>query len=59
MATDDPKMLFRIPAEVKAWLKSRADANRRTMNGEILTILEQAMQAQQNHLMPVAKKAAA
>ncbi len=45
MAADDPKMIFRVPAEMRAWLKSRATANERTANGELLMILKTAMQA--------------
>lgn len=47
MAQTEPKMIFRIPADMKAWLKDRATTNRRTMNGEILTILAKAMKAEQ------------
>ncbi|MEP9373869.1 Arc family DNA-binding protein [Mesorhizobium sp. KR1-2] len=30
----------RVPHEVKEWLKARAEANCRTMNGEILALLQ-------------------
>ena len=43
MQMNDLKL--RVPANVKEWLKSRATSQRRTMNGEILIILEKAMQA--------------
>ena len=34
---------LRLPANLKAWLKERADAHHRTMNGEIVVLLERAM----------------
>lgn len=40
--TDDLKI--RIPAELKRWLRERAEANSRTMNGEILALLKAANQ---------------
>ncbi len=33
---------IRIPADVKAWLAARAEANSRTINGEVLAILKDA-----------------
>lgn len=33
---------IRIPVDVKAWLAARAEANSRTLNGEILAILKDA-----------------
>ena len=32
----------RVPPEVKAWLAARAEANCRTINGEILALLKDA-----------------
>ena len=37
------RMNLRLPANLKAWLKERADAHHRTMNGEIVALLERAM----------------
>jgi len=45
MSATDRKMIFRIPADMKAWLKSRADMNERTMTGELLMILKAAAKA--------------
>ncbi|QGM46667.1 Arc family DNA-binding protein [Methylocystis heyeri] len=33
---------IRVPADVKSWLSTRAEANSRTINGEILAILKDA-----------------
>lgn len=41
MRTCDMKL--RLPAHLKAWVKERADANHRKMNGEVIMILEGAM----------------
>lgn len=38
---------LRIPPEVYAWLKARADDNGRSNNNEILQILKAARQAEQ------------
>lgn len=38
MQVEDLKI--RIPAEIKTWLRERADQNCRTMNGEILALLK-------------------
>lgn len=40
------RMNLRLPANLKAWLKERADAHHRTMNGEIVVLLERAMNAE-------------
>lgn len=45
MLVDDLKV--RVPREVKEWLKARAEANCRTMNGEILAVLKAVRQADQ------------
>lgn len=45
MAMDDLKL--RVPHEVKEWLKERAQANCRTVNGEILALLKATRQAEQ------------
>lgn len=39
----ETKTTLRLPDVVHAWLKDRAKANRRSTNGEIVAILEQAM----------------
>jgi len=36
-------MKLRLPVRLKEWLKERADANHRKMNGEVVVILERAM----------------
>ena len=36
---------IRIPTEIKEWLKERAEANCRTLNGEILALLKATKQA--------------
>ena len=38
---------LRLPANLRAWLKQRAEANHRSMNSEIIAILEQALLAKQ------------
>ena len=43
MPIDDLKL--RVPRDVKEWLKARAEANYRTMNGEILAMLKATKQA--------------
>ncbi|AVA13278.1 Arc family DNA-binding protein [Sphingopyxis sp. MG] len=37
---------LRLPADLKAMLKERADANHRKMNGEIIAILERVLTSQ-------------
>lgn len=39
-------MKLRLPPDLKAMLKDRAEANHRKMNGEIIAILERALVAQ-------------
>ena len=56
MQTSDLKL--RVPANVKEWLKSRATSQRRTLNAEILTILDKAMQADPAPPKPFTDKAA-
>lgn len=36
---------FRLPSDVKAWLDHSASANNRSMNGELLAMLREAMAA--------------
>jgi hypothetical protein len=33
---------IRVPVDMKTWLETRAEANSRTVNGEILAILKDA-----------------
>lgn len=40
-------MKIRVPADLKAWLRQRAEGNSRTMNGEILEILKTLRAEQQ------------
>ena len=39
-----PKTIFRTTPEMKQWLIERAERNGRTMNGELIQILEAAQQ---------------
>lgn len=39
-------MKLRLPADLKALLKERAEANHRKMNGELIAILERALTSQ-------------
>jgi hypothetical protein len=39
-------MPLRIPDDLKAWLRSQAESNRRSMNGEVLYRLEQSRKQQ-------------
>ena len=43
MARDDPHFNFRMPLEVREKLKLRAEANGRSMNSELLQIVEDAL----------------
>lgn len=43
MARDDPHFNFRMPLEVREKLKFRADANGRSMNSELLQIVQDAL----------------
>ncbi|WP_161632261.1 Arc family DNA-binding protein [Aliihoeflea sp. 2WW] len=38
---------LRMPDDVKAWLTARAKRSKRSMNSELLLLLEQAMSADQ------------
>jgi plasmid stability protein len=38
-----PKVIFRVPVELKTWLRERAAANHRSANGELIAILQSAM----------------
>lgn len=41
-----PPFGLRLPAELKACLKEQAQANRRSMNSEVIAILERALTSQ-------------
>lgn len=43
MARDDPHFNFRMPLEVREKLKLRAESNGRSMNAELLKIVEDAL----------------
>lgn len=43
MARDDPHFNFRMPLEVREKLKFRAEANGRSMNSELLQIVQDAL----------------
>ncbi|HIA1168407.1 TPA: Arc family DNA-binding protein, partial [Salmonella enterica subsp. enterica serovar Muenchen] len=43
MARDDPHFNFRMPLEVREKLKLRAEANGRSMNSELLQIVQDAL----------------
>lgn len=43
MARDDPHFNFRMPFEVREKLKFRAESNGRSMNSELLKIVEEAL----------------
>jgi len=44
--TTKTQMLVRIPTDLKARLKKRADANHRSATGELVAILERALTSQ-------------
>jgi hypothetical protein len=41
-----PKMIFRIPPDLKQRLADRASENRRSLNGELLTIIEAVLKVE-------------
>lgn len=43
--TEDAQLKIRLPQELKAIIEDRSKANHRTMNGEIVNILESALSA--------------
>ena len=43
-----PAVMVRMPEELKVWLKHRAIDNRRTLNSEVLVLLEQAKASQES-----------
>lgn len=40
MSANTEKLLLRLPPDLKAWLKDEAEKNRRSLNSEVLMILE-------------------
>lgn len=46
MSRDDPMMRIRLPDDVKAKVKARAEENHRSMNAEIVARLEWSIQAE-------------
>jgi len=42
---DYSKVIFRLPADLKRWLKKYAAANDRTMNGELIAMIKAAKAA--------------
>ena len=47
-------MKVRMSADAKAWLKARSDFNRRTMNAEVLAILDEKIRAEMS--APISKR---
>lgn len=43
MARDDPHFNFRMPLEVREKIKQRAESNGRSMNSELLQIVQDAL----------------
>ncbi|MEO3475764.1 Arc family DNA-binding protein [Roseomonas sp. CAU 1739] len=46
LGRDDPKLLIRLPAGLKAWLATTAAANHRSMSKEVEFRLETAMRGE-------------
>ena len=42
---DEIRSQFRIPGEVGAWLKELAESNFRSMNGQLVAVLKEKMDA--------------
>lgn len=42
----DPKVCFRLPAEIKEWLAQDAARNDRSMNSQVVALLRERMQGQ-------------
>jgi hypothetical protein len=42
----EPKVCFRLPAEIKEWLEQDAARNDRSMNGQVVALLRERMQGQ-------------
>lgn len=44
MAQTDPQLGIRLPGDLKDRIRKLADAERRSMNGQIVVLLERALQ---------------
>ncbi len=45
MARTDQQLNLRLPAELKDWLRSQAERNKRSLTAEAVVILQQAQKA--------------
>lgn len=43
MASGDPKMMLRIPAEMKGWVEDQAKRNGASLNSEVLRCIRERM----------------
>lgn len=43
MSRQDPALMVRLPGELKERLRKQADADRRTLTGEVIYLLERAL----------------
>lgn len=43
MASGDPKMMIRIPAEMKGWVEDQAKRNGASLNSEVLRCIRERM----------------
>ena len=48
-SSDPTPFGVRIPSELRAWIKAQAKSSRRSMNTEIVWMLEQFKNQQENH----------
>lgn len=48
MTRTDPQLGIRLPGELKDRIRKSAERNRRSMNGEIVFLLEQALPGETN-----------
>jgi hypothetical protein len=44
MSRTDPQLRVRLPPEIRDWLERNAAQNRRSINGEIIICVEEAIQ---------------
>ncbi|WP_404404919.1 Arc family DNA-binding protein [Pelagibacterium halotolerans] len=52
MSRTDPQMMIRVPADLKERIRKSAECNRRSMVGEIVYTLEQALPASETETAP-------
>jgi hypothetical protein len=52
MTRTDPQIMIRVPAPLKERIRQAAEANRRSMNGEIVYQLEQVLPAEETKTAP-------